>query len=111
MSGAPTVALMVIFWCLVQLGANAAYAAITAAVPDRVPVTQRGGVGGLAAMGQTLGILTGAVFGAAFSLHAIRILLKGRFHIRKDTGFFMGLVWAFMIIMMTFFITILTKSV
>lgn len=64
MSGAPTVALMVIFWCLVQLGANAAYAAITAAVPDRVPVTQRGGVGGLAAMGQTLGILTGAVFGA-----------------------------------------------
>lgn len=64
MSGAPTVALMVIFWCLVQLGANAAYAAITAAVPDRVPVTQRGGVGGLAAMGQTLGILAGAVFGA-----------------------------------------------
>ncbi|MDT0197372.1 MFS transporter [Arthrobacter sp. AB6] len=67
MSGAATVALMVLFWCLVQLGANAAYAAITAAVPDRVPVKQRGGVGGLAAMGQTLGILAGAVFGAAVS--------------------------------------------
>ena len=64
MSGAVTVAMMVLFWCLVQLGANAAYAAITAAVPDRVPLKQRGGVGGLAAMGQTLGILTGAVFGA-----------------------------------------------
>lgn len=64
MSGATSVALMVLFWCFVQLGANAAYAAITAAVPDRVPVAQRGGVGGLAAMGQTLGILTGAVFGA-----------------------------------------------
>ncbi|WP_258803937.1 MFS transporter [Pseudarthrobacter sp. NS4] len=64
MSGAASVALMVLFWCLLQLGANAAYAAITAAVPDRVPVKQRGGVGGLAAMGQTLGILTGAVFGA-----------------------------------------------
>lgn len=67
MSGATTVALMVLFWCLVQLGANAAYAAITAAVPDRVPVLQRGGVGGLAAMGQTVGILIGAVFGAVVS--------------------------------------------
>ena len=67
MSFSGAVALMVLFWCLVQLGANAAYAAITAAVPDRVPVVQRGGVGGLAAMGQTLGILTGAVFGAVVS--------------------------------------------
>lgn len=67
LSGAVTVALMVLFWCLVQLGANAAYAAITAAVPDRVPVLQRGGVGGLAAMGQTVGILIGAVFGAVVS--------------------------------------------
>jgi len=67
MSFSAAVALMVLFWCLVQLGANAAYAAITAAVPDRVPVIQRGGVGGLAAMGQTLGILIGAVFGAVVS--------------------------------------------
>lgn len=67
MSFSGIVALMVLFWCLVQLGANAAYAAITAAVPDRVPVVQRGRVGGLAAMGQTLGILTGAVFGAVVS--------------------------------------------
>jgi MFS family permease len=67
MSGATAVALMVLFWCLVQLGANAAYAAITAAVPDRVPVPQRATVGGLAAMGQTVGILIGAVFGAVVS--------------------------------------------
>ncbi|ELT43128.1 MFS transporter [Arthrobacter nitrophenolicus] len=67
MSGAAAVALMVLFWCLVQLGANAAYAAITAAIPDRVPVLQRGGVGGLAALGQTVGILLGAVFGAVVS--------------------------------------------
>jgi MFS family permease len=67
LSGATTVALMVLFWCLLQLGANAAYAAITAAVPDRVPVLQRGRVGGLAAMGQTLGVLTGSVFGAVVS--------------------------------------------
>jgi MFS family permease len=67
MSGATTVALMLLFWCLVQLGANAAYAAITAAVPDRVPVPQRATVGGLAVMGQTVGILLGAVFGAVVS--------------------------------------------
>jgi MFS family permease len=67
MSGAATVALMVLFWCVVQLGANVAYAAITAAIPDRVPVPQRGKVGGLAAMGSTLGVLMGAVFGAVVS--------------------------------------------
>ncbi|SLK09214.1 MFS transporter [Arthrobacter sp. P2b] len=67
MSGATAVAMLVLFWCLVQLGANAAYAAITAAVPDRVPVLQRGGVGGLAALGSTGGILLGAVFGAVVS--------------------------------------------
>lgn len=67
LSGATAVALMVLFWCLVQLGANAAYAAITAAIPDRVPVLQRGGVGGLAALGQTVGILLGSVFGAVVS--------------------------------------------
>jgi MFS family permease len=67
LSGATAVALMVLFWCLVQLGANAAYAAITAAIPDRVPVLQRGGVGGVAALGQTAGILLGSVFGAVVS--------------------------------------------
>ena len=67
LSGATAVALMVLFWCLVQLGANAAYAAITAAIPDRVPVLQRGGVGGVAALGQTAGILLGSLFGAVVS--------------------------------------------
>ncbi|VXB85063.1 MFS transporter [Arthrobacter sp. 9V] len=61
LAGAPNVAVMTLLWCLVQAGANAMYAAITAAVPDRVPVPQRGTVGGLAAMGQTVGILVGAL--------------------------------------------------
>ena len=56
---------MTLLWCLVQAGCNGAYAAITAAIPDRVPVAQRGTVGGLAAMGQTVGILVGAVIAAA----------------------------------------------
>ncbi|MFP3480540.1 MFS transporter, partial [Burkholderia sp. SIMBA_057] len=35
LAGAPNVAVMTVLWCLVQAGANAMYAAITAAVPDR----------------------------------------------------------------------------
>jgi MFS family permease len=64
LAGAPGVAAMTLLWCLVQAGCNGAYAAITAAIPDRVPVPQRGTVGGLAAMGQTAGILAGAVIAA-----------------------------------------------
>ncbi|MGG5173129.1 MFS transporter [Pseudarthrobacter sp. J1738] len=67
LAGAPNVAVMTILWCLVQAGCNAMYAAITAAIPDRVPVPQRGKVGGLAAMGQTVGILLGAVIAAVVS--------------------------------------------
>ncbi len=62
---APGVAAMAALWCLVQLGCNGAVAAITAAVPDRVPVRQRGTVGGLASMGTTAGILIGAGVAAA----------------------------------------------
>jgi MFS family permease len=61
LAGAPGVAVMVLGWCLVQAGCNAAYSAVTAAVPDQVPAAQRGQVGGLAAMGQTVGIVLGAV--------------------------------------------------
>lgn len=67
LAGAPNVAAMTALWCLVQAGCNAAYAAITAAIPDKVPVTQRGSLGGLAAMGITTGILVGAIVAAAVS--------------------------------------------
>ncbi|EMY33938.1 major facilitator transporter [Arthrobacter crystallopoietes BAB-32] len=61
LAGAPSIAVMVVGWCLVQAGCNGAYAAVTASIPDRVPTLQRGQVGGLAAMGQTVGIVFGAV--------------------------------------------------
>jgi MFS family permease len=63
LSGATTVGLMLLGWCGLQAGANAAYSAVTATIPDRVPERRRGGIGGLAAMGQTVGILLGAVVG------------------------------------------------
>lgn len=67
LSGATTVGLMLVGWCLLQAGANAAYSAVTAAIPDRVPERRRGAIGGLAAMGQTVGILLGAVVGFVIS--------------------------------------------
>lgn len=61
---APSVGAMMLLWCLVQLGCNGALAAITAAVPDQVPVRERGRIGGLASMGTVVGILMGAAIGA-----------------------------------------------
>ena len=52
----------------------------------------------------SLGFLAGALFGLLFSLFSIRVLRKGRLNLRKDVGRFTGLVWAFMIIMMTLFL-------
>ncbi|MZD09300.1 MFS transporter [Streptomyces sp. SID5785] len=46
-------------WCLVQLTLNAAFAAVTAAVPDRVPRLQRGAVGGWLGAAQILGVVAG----------------------------------------------------
>jgi MFS family permease len=67
LSGATTVALMLLGWCALQAAANAAYSAVTATIPDRVPERRRGGIGGLAAMGQTVGVLLGAVVGFVIS--------------------------------------------
>ncbi|MEU8029407.1 MFS transporter [Streptomyces sp. NPDC049099] len=50
---------MAVGWCLVQLTLNAAFAAVTAAVPDRVPRLQRGAVGGWLGTAQILGVVGG----------------------------------------------------
>ncbi|HET6627909.1 MAG TPA: MFS transporter [Nocardioidaceae bacterium] len=56
---ADTVLVMALAWSLAQAGLNAMLAAITATVPDQVPVLQRGAVGGWLAVAQTLGIVGG----------------------------------------------------
>lgn len=56
---APNVATMALGWCLVQAGLNAMLAALTAAVPDQVPVNQRGVVGGWIGVAQTIGLVGG----------------------------------------------------
>ncbi|MFJ2769619.1 MFS transporter [Streptomyces sp. NPDC087300] len=59
LSAAGSVWSMAAGWCLVQLTLNAAFAAVTAAVPDRVPRAQRGSVGGWLGAAQLLGVVVG----------------------------------------------------
>ncbi|MEU6989459.1 MFS transporter [Streptomyces sp. NPDC046465] len=59
LSAAGSVWWMAAGWCLVQLTLNAAFAAVTAAVPDRVPRSQRGSVGGWLGAAQLLGVVVG----------------------------------------------------
>ena len=59
LAAADGVALMMLGWCVVQLALNATFAAVVAAVPDRVPTGQRGEVGGWLGVTQTLGIVLG----------------------------------------------------
>ncbi|MEV7526365.1 MFS transporter [Streptomyces sp. NPDC091371] len=59
LSLAQSVTTVIAGWCLVQLALNAAFAALTAAVPDQVPPRRRGLVGGWLGVSQVGGILTG----------------------------------------------------
>ncbi|MFC1412224.1 MFS transporter [Streptacidiphilus sp. N1-12] len=59
LAAASSVAVMAVGWCTVQFTLNAAYAALTAAVPDQVPTRQRGVVGGWLGVAQILGVLAG----------------------------------------------------
>lgn len=52
-------------WALAQAGLNAMLAALSATVPDQVPVDRRGAVGGLLAIAQTLGVVVGSGIAAA----------------------------------------------
>ncbi|WP_418961133.1 MFS transporter [Streptomyces tritici] len=59
LAGAEGPAELFVGWGLVQLTLNAAFAAVTAAVPDRVPRAQRGAVGGWLGAAQLLGVVVG----------------------------------------------------
>ncbi|MGW5324709.1 MFS transporter [Streptomyces sp. NPDC004014] len=59
LGAADGVGTMALGWCLAQLTLNAAFAAVTAAVPDRVPRGRRGAVGGWLGAAQILGVVGG----------------------------------------------------
>jgi MFS family permease len=59
LSVAHNVVVMAIAWCGVQATLNAMLAAVTATVPDQVPVGTRGRIGGVLAIAQTIGVVGG----------------------------------------------------
>jgi MFS family permease len=61
LASAGSLAAVAVGWAGAQLGLNVMLASLTAAVPDRVPVAQRGFVSGWVGMPQALGLVLGAV--------------------------------------------------
>ena len=61
LAGQRTVLGLVLGWCLAQAGLNALQAGLTAVVPDRTPVNQRGLVSGWIGMPQALGLVIGSI--------------------------------------------------
>ncbi|HEX3647266.1 MAG TPA: MFS transporter [Pseudonocardiaceae bacterium] len=58
---APDIAVMTLGWCITQAGLNGMLAALTSALPDRVPVAQRAQVGGFVGISQMLGTVLGTL--------------------------------------------------
>jgi MFS family permease len=61
LSGQHALAGVVFGWCLVQASLNAMQASLSAAVPDQVPVAQRGAVSGWIGLPQSVGVLLAVV--------------------------------------------------
>src|ERR1700722_4714927 len=61
LSGQRTILGVAIAWCVAQAGLNCMQAGVTALVPDRVPVTQRGAVSGWSGLSQTIGVILAVV--------------------------------------------------
>jgi MFS family permease len=61
LSDAHSLLAVTLWWAVAQVGLNVMLATLTAAVPDRVPVNQRGLVSGWIGMPQALGLVMGAI--------------------------------------------------
>ena len=61
MGGLTTIGGLTLGWALAQLTLNASYAAVTALLPDQVPVAQRGTVGAVVGAAQPLGVILGSL--------------------------------------------------
>jgi MFS family permease len=60
-AASPAIPVMAAGWFIAELGLGGMLATLTAALPDRVPVTQRGTVGALIGISQMLGTVLGAL--------------------------------------------------
>ena len=61
LAGQHALAGVIVGWCLAQAGLNAMQASLSAAVPDQVPVAQRGAVSGWIGLPQSVGVLLAVV--------------------------------------------------
>ena len=61
LAGEHTIAGVAVGWCLAQAGMNAMQAGITASIPDRVPVAQRGAVSAWLGVPQCVGVIFAVV--------------------------------------------------
>lgn len=61
LAAAPDIPVMVLGWCIAQIGLGGMLATLTSALPDRVPPAQRGTLGGLIGISQMLGTVLGAL--------------------------------------------------
>src|SRR5215467_11516353 len=61
LAGQHALAGVILGWCLAQASLNAMQASLTAAVPDQVPVAQRGTVSGWIGLPQSVGVLLAVV--------------------------------------------------
>jgi len=68
-------------WFVAQIAINAAYAGLTATVPDQVPIRQRGLVSGWIGLAQTVGVVLGVVVVSFFvtDLHLGLVAIAGLF--------------------------------
>lgn len=62
-----TVVGVLVGWCLAQAFLNAAYAGLSAEVPDHVPVRQRGAVSGWFGLPQAVGVVVGVALVTSFT--------------------------------------------
>ncbi|MCI1984750.1 MAG: MFS transporter [Bifidobacteriaceae bacterium] len=63
---APNVTVLVLYWCVFQLGLNAIIAPFVAIMADRVAPKYRGTISSMYAFGYSVGIYTGQMVGAQF---------------------------------------------
>jgi MFS family permease len=59
LAAAGSVASVIVGWCVVQIALNAAYAALSATIPDEVPVRQRGTAAGWSGLALIIGVGVG----------------------------------------------------
>ena len=60
-AASPAISVMAVGWFIAELGLGGMLATLTAALPDRVPVSQRGTLGALIGISQMLGTVLGAL--------------------------------------------------